>query len=100
MSHWRWRLWIQAEHPPVEEVAIDPPPKPLPKRFRPHVAKAYKPFTPRGAVCTAITRCWDCGNEHAYWERREWNGTHSQCPKCGSEINVYPEERIELRARV
>lgn len=100
MSHWRWRLWIQADLPPIEQVAIEPQPKPRPPRFRPHVAKAYpKPFVPRGALHTAITRCWECGDEHAYWERREWNGTHSQCPKCGSEINCYPQETFEWRNR-
>ncbi len=99
MSHWRWRLWIQAEHPPIELVAIDPPPKPRPPRFRPHVAHAYKPFVPPGAVNTTVVGCWTCGDQHALWERREWNGSHSQCPKCGSDIVIYAKETFEWRNR-
>jgi len=103
MSHWRWRLWIQANEPPVELVAIDPAPKPLPPRFRPHVEATYKRHRwrpPIGAVSTTVVGCWTCGDQHASWERRAWNGSHSACPKCGSDIVTFADERLELRARV
>lgn len=95
MNHhpfWRWRLWIQANQT-IEEPEPPPKTKPLPKRYRPNVSVSYvknriKP--PRASFSTLVVRCWECGDEHAAWQRKQWNGSHSQCPKCGSYITAFP----------
>lgn len=35
--------------------------------------------------------CWECRSVHYVHERTDRNGTHSKCPKCGSEITAHSE---------
>jgi len=35
--------------------------------------------------------CWECRHVHYTYERTDRNGTHSSCPKCGSEITAFSD---------
>ncbi len=45
---------------------------------------------PSGARSSAKVRCAECRDIHPLAKRKMWNGTESQCPKCGH--NVYTRE--------
>jgi hypothetical protein len=102
MSLWRWRLWVQAPAPPIEFQAVQQKSKPLPSRYRPSLDPVYlrlRVRPPRQAFSTQIVRCWNCRNEHAWWERKHWSGSQSFCPCCNSDITSFADESIELRER-
>lgn len=39
---------------------------------------------------TDVVKCCECGNVHKGIKRNNRNGTHSECPKCGHDVYVWP----------
>lgn len=94
-----WQFWRWYYHRKRVVRALDPTPKPRPPRFRPHVDIGWQRNFPRnppyGALDTRVVACWDCEHQHANWERINWNGSRSKCPRCGSEIVTFAKETFE-----
>ncbi len=63
--------------PPRLVVVRGPPPNLDPVWTHPH-------NPPYGSLRKTLVVCGDCDQRHMLRERLRWNGTHSDCPACGS----------------